>query len=229
MKKFLGKFKSIRKDILFIFIFTIIVVIVFNIFETEFKKYAGSFSGFILNMCYSYIASFVFYFLVIHLQQENDKDKLYPYIIKNAEHIIGCSLGLIHDICRGSNIDIKSKYPTDEDLDSICKSINFNARSPFLVNQFALNLTWLENFEYYKSRSDHAINNIMQLNKFLDADFIIYLIKIDNCQLFKGINNYKRCNINNQNITFVKDDLIEYFKIIRILENYIDIELKKYR
>lgn len=133
--------KSVRKDLGLIFIIALLTICVIDFLLIDIPElFNGGYKlgQIIYKLCLSYISAFIFYFLVVHIKQQKDKENLYSYVAKKVYMVIGSAWGLIAEISKASNITLAEKYPTKVELDIICKAINPNANAPLLLGKLVL-------------------------------------------------------------------------------------------
>lgn len=234
MGKSLLLFRTLRKDITILFFVCIATIICIDFWLKNIPELfnGGAKIGEIVEkLCLSYISAFVFYFLVVHIKAQKDKSNIYNYVTKKVYMVIGCCWGLLNELSKAANITLVDKYPTDEELTTICKSINPNSPAPLLLsatsNTYA---NWVQYFDYYKQRSNGATEKVFLKMPFLDTKLVNILAKIEDCSHF----NFLRAIINtmpirNTDLTSFQKTFSDYIKLIKELEEYADKKLKDYK
>lgn len=184
----------------------------------------------IYKLCMSYISAFIFYFLVVHIKQQKDKENLYSYVAQKVNMIIGCAWGLISAVSNASNITLTEKYPSKEELDIICTCINPNANTPLLLGRLGNYANWMQYFDYQKIRSNDATEKIFKKMPFLETELVNILSKIEDNPHFMILGHIiHNMPYKNQDITAFQSCLSSYFELIKDLENYADKKLSKYK
>lgn len=153
---------TLRKDLGLLFISALLTIFLIDYLLIDIpEKFAGGYKlgQFIYKLCLSYISAFIFYFLVVHIKQQKDKENLYPYLAKKVYKVIKSALELISELAKVSNTTITNKYPTTSELDSMCKNININANAPLLTGRRNYPI-WIQYFNYLKKKSDNATEKI---------------------------------------------------------------------
>jgi hypothetical protein len=178
----------------------------------------------------SYISAFIFYFLVVHIKQQKDKENLYSYVSKKVHIINSSASGLISAISEASKITLAEKYPSKEELDIICKSINPNANAPLILGPRDNYANWMQYFNYSKKRSNDATEKVFRKMPFLETELVNILARIEDNDFFTVLPHFTYDRpIGNQDITVFKQCLFSYFELIKELEKYADKKLFKYK
>ncbi len=222
---------TVRKDLGIIFLISLVFVIMIDLWLINIpEKFERGYElgQFFYKLGMSYISAFIFYFLVIHIKQQKDKENLYSYVSKKVYMIIGSATGLISELAKCSKTQLSSKYPSSLELSLISERINPNTKAP-LLDHLGNYSNWIQYFDYSKQESNEATEKIFKKIAFLDAELVNLIANIEDCSHFiviKSIVGSK--NIENQNIKFIESSLSDYFELIKKLELYADKELSQY-
>ena len=211
-------------SIIAIFSLGIILLIDLYLIDIPEKFNKGSELGkLVYHLCLAYIGSFIFYFLVVHLKRIKDRYALEPYISKKTQTVVHSGKILIKFLLEASNYNIKSEYPSEEELDIICSKINPKNN----VSGWA-RTNWYQLFSHYHSKSEEAINSIYEKLPFVEPKLIRYLGEIQNNPHYYSAKIMARLTFeNDQNLTSMH--LYQYLKIIKELENYADKKLMDFQ
>ena len=171
----------------------------------------------------SVLASYIFYLIVVHLKEVNDKKVVYPHIIKWAELIVGNCKSQLSDFGKESKIDLPFLSLTQEQVDQAFKQINPKSNAPlyFTSNNSA---NWLQYFDYYRVRSQKYIAKIMSQIIFIDANLVSLITNIDNCNHFDIVETLQRYLINNQDLSAFSESFYKYCTYCRELDSYLENE-----
>lgn len=99
MKRF--DFKDIHNWLIIILIISITIVIsidfwLINILEIV--KGGFEFGKIIYALCMAYIASYIFYYVTVHIKNKRDKKNLRPYIRRNISNVLSINIGIHNSI-----------------------------------------------------------------------------------------------------------------------------------
>lgn len=234
MKDKILLFRTLRKDItilFFISLTTIICIDFWLINITEKFTYGAKIGVIVEKLSLSYISAFIFYFLVVHIKTQKDKANIYTYVNIKVSIIIGSCIGLINELSKATNIDLKEKYPNMKELNLMFLNINPNKNAPLILNASSnIYANWIQYFDYSKKRSSDATEKIFLKMPFLDTKLVNLLAKIDDCSHFmiiKGVVN--TMPIRNTDLTFLENTFADYIELIKILEKYTENKMKNYK
>lgn len=224
---------SVRKDLGIIFIISLLIIFSIEFFLIKIPEiFNGGYKlgQIIYKLCMSYISAFIFYFLVVHLKQQKDKENLYSYIAQKVYIIISCAESLILELAKSSKIVLVNQYPSDAELAIICKSINPNDKAPLLLGGIGNYANWVQYFDYQRNRSSDYTKKVLEKMPYLETELIIILDSIEDCTHFMETKFLiKKMTLYNQDLIFFESSLSEYFNLVKKLEEYAGKKLYKYR
>jgi hypothetical protein len=225
-------FKTLRIDISIIFFLCILIIISINFWFNKIPEIfeGGSKVGIILEkICLSYVSAFIFYFLIVHIKAHKDKININNYILNKVNFLINGFTILNNQLTKESKINLTGKYPTNEEINLIFRSINPKSKAPLLLNILSNDYAnWIQYLEHSRQESSHTIENIFLLMPFLDTKLITILTKIEDCTYFRLLPTMSKNPIANKDLTFLETTFLEYTKLIKELEEYRDRKLKHY-
>src|SRR5436305_11856954 len=190
MRKRLLLFRTLRKDIPLLFILSLLVIVAHDFWvrdKPEMFEGSSRIGAILYNLSLSYVSAFVFYFLVVHIKEQTDNKNLFSYVGKRVNIVEGSCWSLIDDISRAANVPLRERYPTNEELTSICKAINPNSAAPMIIRYPDVYANWIQLFDMKKQRSNDATQKIFQHMPFLDSRLVNLLTKIEECSFFMVI------------------------------------------
>lgn len=231
MKKYWRYLKSIRKELLFLFFLALgtLILIDFWLIEIPEKFNGGAKIGRIAyRLSISYISAFIFYFLVVHLKNQKDKENIYSYISGKVYTIINTAKDLVNSLSKESNVAIENVYPTESELTKICSLINPNSKAPLILGRLSNYANWIQFFNYYRERSNDATQKIYLKMNFLDSDLVSHLARIEDCSHFGTIKLMNNLPIRNKNLSEFEPELLKYFNLVKDLEKYYNKNLISY-
>jgi len=223
--------RSLRSDLLAIFLisfFSIVLIDFWLIDIPELFNGGEKLGRIVYKLCFAYISAFIFYFLVVHLKSQKDKENLYSYISSNTSMVIGQAKALINSFVNSSNMKLKGAYPDSIELQSICKTINPNSKAPLILGRIGNNATWMQYLDYFKRRSNEASNKVLSKVLFIDSELVQKLAEIEDCNHFKEITMFVNIPIQNTDLSAFEPSIAQYFNLISDLEKYYEEKLKGY-
>jgi hypothetical protein len=184
----------------------------------------------VYNLCLSYASAFVFYFFVVYLKEQKDRNNLYGYIGQKTLMVIGSAKSLINSMAQATNTTLNGAFPTAQELTTLCTGINPNSSAPLVLGRVGNNANWIQYLVYFKLRSETAIARIFSKMQYLDSDFVKILSKIEDCSHFNTLPIIVgTMPIGNTNMTAFQSELSNYFELIKELEVYYNEKLTKYK
>lgn len=221
--------KALRRDLSTIFLLSLasILLIDFWLIDTP-EIFLGGYKlgQIIYKVSLSYISAFIFYFLVVHMKQQKDKENLKSYLGKKTRMVIASYKAIIKSLAKESGLEVESEYLKDSEIKIICSKINPHAEAPLLLDYRStkpLYANWIQYLAYEKRRSDAAIEKIFMKMPFLDTILVNKLANIEDCSYFMQIPQVERTMpIKNQDIQFLSNSIMKYRDMIADLENYIN-------
>lgn len=232
MKNLYKLILTLRKDLSILFMTCIITVCVIDFWLIHIPELfnGGAAFGVIADkLCLSYISAFIFYFLVVHTKQQKDKENMYAYVSNKVWHIIAYGTTIIREMAKASNVELKSNYPSEQELLEVCSKINPCSDAPLLIS-FAANANWYQYFEYYRKMSSEDTQSIYGKMPFLDTKLIKHLADIEDTQWFSLVKAVSPIPIQfkNKNLLNFWSAIIEYLKSVKALQDYYNKKLLVY-
>lgn len=230
----MGLFKTVRKGVTRLFIACIVIFILNSVW---FQNIPNCFRGadkigdIVNKLCLSYISSYIFYFLVVHYKSYQDKRILNDHLYKVSTQIIRESKQMIDSLANAAGHTIKDAFPEDDEIQAICKRVNPSAPSPVINHTTLKQISWLEFLFNSCQILKVQIEKALAFTPFLDAKLLKCLMDIQSSNFFDLSNKimvYSKAGIKNENILLFQNPLIEYFRLIKDLQDYSDKDLKKY-
>lgn len=226
MKKLYKYFINVRKDLLLLFF---IAFVTYLLIELGFNNYSEIFRGankigqFVSKLCISYVSSFIFYFIVVHIKNEKDKKNINRRISREASMIIIIGYRLFNNLSKDEILKERPFPPTIEQVEKFCSEANaFN--SPMQINN-RKNVTWNELLLYKKRDTKEHIKKIFELLPYLDSKLVSILNQIEDIGIFHHIETWVSPAIKTESfkdLTSMKKAFYEYFIIINMLNSYCD-------
>ena len=182
-------------------------------FETSFN--AVKVENLIENLCMSYIAGYIFFFLNSYLVEREEKKHIMPYIASNVMSLISNNHTIIHNITGVMKFDFKWWLTEQEFKENLSK-----IQSQEKVKFYFPKEDWTFFLNKRNSSTIEIVDKLLLSGKNLDEELRNILLEIrcssflrQDCNLFSE-NNYKTWN--------------RHFKRIEKLKPYFDKNLKEY-
>lgn len=215
-------------NIAMIISFISIIVIDFYLKDIEeIVSWGSEFGNIYYRVCLSMIASYVFYFIVIHLKSIKDKENVNKFISFKVSNILSTYNTQINEIKKLSNNIDEKKYFKLEELEKLFKNINPNAQAPLILGtKYA---TWMQYFQYNNKRTQKNINKIFVQMPFLDSELVDILAHIEDNHHFDIIDLISSLQFNNKSMESFASSFDRYANLCQKLEVYYDKKLIIYK
>jgi hypothetical protein len=184
------------------------------------------------NISLSFIASYIFFVIVVHSKELKDRERMNCFIELHIWRIINDYKIQVQDLNKNANKLTQKDYFTIDEFENLLDAAKINGKSTLIkiLNlekpEENIYLNWHEYFVYKRKESIDEINIIINL-PFLDVQLIEILAKIRNCSHFEFHGHSFPFNLN-QSYKFNAEIFFKYSKLIEHLEKYYIKYLSKY-
>lgn len=234
MNRWIKYIISVRAElnILLILCFIIIFIIEFIFANIPELFYGSAKVGVIVDrLCLSFVSSYIFYFVVVHLKNQKDKENIYQYIANKTYQIIGDGKSVFLALKTEAKYEFGGDYPSLNDIEEICKAVNPYGQAPLILGQLRNYANWLQFLVYYMNRTEEGIKKIYIKMQFLDSDYLKLIINIQDSTYFSIVKSLISLGapISNTDLSAFAKNIYEYLNHVRLLEDYAERKLKDYR
>lgn len=171
------------------------------------------------KVCISIVSSYIFYFIVIHLKNVKDKENINVYVSEQVKLIINEHHSQLNALSKESNINIKSKFPTSDEIIGIFSKVNPNSDAP-MINPAGKYVNWIQFFYSSKIRTEKTISKVLSKMPFLDSELVSLLVKIDDCSHFGGLEHIVNIKFRNSDLSQWASGFSKYSETCKALEEY---------
>ena len=230
MKKLYKYFLTTRKDLKALLL---IAFITYFLIELLLNRYTELFDGgfeigqFFSNLSISYISAFIFYFIVVQIKTQKDKENVNEWIGHKVYSIITDAHLFIQPFQEIKDKMAKFEDLKQQDLMELLNSVERTSKqAPLIIN--GNNASWLEWYEFLKKSTEESIKEIFVRYSHLDSKLIKNLSRIENSLFFKQWNLLYLDN-NIKSFGLYEFQIRSYLKLIYELQKYADQNLKEYK
>lgn len=180
------------------------------------------------NLSLAYIASVMFYWIVVLIPDKRKKKNLYEYVFKRTGNVIGDCESLITELIKASAYAPANKNLTEADFRAILTKIAPHGNAPMYLQD--RNATWVEYLYEQRRRSLDFIERILGYIIFLESesDYIKLIANVKDCTHFNHLPHYIGHQMKNPDLTFISKGLYEYYVAVKLLKEYVDKNFSKY-
>jgi len=190
---------------------------------------AGTKSGPVLyELSLAYVASFIFYLLVVALPDVARRRRLKPIIRAALDGIVGDKQSILMEL---GATEEESRNATRADIERWCSSANTHEGVPrvFLVDKGfeSRDITKWQAIAERVQRTEKSMDRIQGLMPFLDAELVHLLDQLESCFIFWQVRDYLAVLLTSTNSNFAvwKDGFADYSDIVMQLKAYRDREM----
>ncbi len=183
-----------NKTLNYLFVLSLIFVIAITFFSTKIPlllSFGQEIEALTFRLSLSFLASYVFYFVVVHYKSYRDKQNLYPYVKDCTAVILNKYEELFNALKGKAYKDYEEHtYKTLNELsiDSIEKTlllIDVRTNAPLVSAHLGRNLNWMEYLVYTSNEIEKSIDDLLLVSSHLDSELIKILFQIRASLLFK--------------------------------------------
>lgn len=231
MSKLAKYFSSVRKSLRYLLLLSFFS---YFIIELVLRNYPPLFlnasvvADFCSRLFVSYISAFIFYFIVVHIKSERDKENINEYTGHEVYSIITSGHLFIQPLMQVEEKKVRFKYMEEQELWDLFSSINRFEKIAPLSFKSGENADWIAWFEYLKESIERSINEIMINNHILDSELIKLIMRIKECPLFKQF--YLLYDESwGTDLTPINKQMLFFLTNLKRLEEYANLHLKEYK
>ena len=230
--KLVKYFGNVRKDLkLLLFLafgLYLSIEFVFNNYPEIFTN-ANKVGQLFSKLSISYISAFIFYFVVVHIKNENDKENINEYVGHKVYAIITSAHLIIQPMLQKSDKNALFEYLSNEDLNKLLSSINrAENEAPLRFKNESENANWMEWLAYLKESTENSLKEIYVRYTHMDSKLIKILTRIENSlylSQFDSLLNFEH----DKTFKIYSLQIQTYLKLIKDLEEYADKHFKEFK
>ena len=200
----------------------------------ELFSWGGELWDLLYQLCLAFAASFIFYFLVVHIKRQRDKESIRPFLLAKTGRICEDAKKLIGGLRGGSEMKYDPNYyPTKEEVKSLCEHISLGDPAPLIerrdlaailddpaaLTSRKYNVSWRQFMTLLKDSSRQEITNIYAVSHLLDTAYLALLMAVEECPHFAFLQMGGYMNLPNLSF-FAADQIYDYISKVRALELY---------
>lgn len=223
---------SIRKDFLWLLFVDVTFLL---IMELVLKKISAPYAIFVrigdlfVTLGVSFLASFIFYFVQVHMHRIKEKEHVYPSIAMMFNAIICAEKDILTQL-----LGIKMEDMSEEAIKGRAQHIDLYKEAPLTIgsaNNADHRANWLEYCMYRVGHIDRNVDMMLHLSPYLDGECMNILMRIQNFDTFLGQVRrlFPICNGKTHPLVYqVSGPFIQLWNFIQEQEAYYDRVLNRY-
>ena len=175
---------SIRKDFVYLLVIDAIFLL---IMELVLKKIPAPYPVFVrigdlmVTLAVSFIASFIFYFVQVHMPKIKERERIYPSIAKMFNQILSSETDILTQL-----LGLKMKEMSEEVIKEKAKHIDLYTEAPLTIGspQGDHRANWLEYCIYRVGIIDRNTDMMLNVSSYLDSECLDILMRIQDSETF---------------------------------------------
>ncbi len=218
MKKLYIYFKKIRKELKALLLISLVgyfLIVLLNIFPEAFPG-ANKIGEFFSKLCIAYTTSLIFYFVVVHIKTERDKENVGEYVAIKLSDIITVGHLYYDPFLNGKRFeDLKPSDLTRLILDKVKRNEPGRGYIKFDGTPY----TWLQIYEDHKKSTFEALDIIFRRYSHLDSKLIKLLSRVEDSMMYfqwQLLYSFPR----DESFGMFQFQLQTYLLVIKDLEDY---------
>lgn len=183
----------------------------------------------IYRLSLSFIASYIFYFVVVHLKAEKDRKNISAYLLRSTTGILANASNLMRDILKNSGTITMEHEVTNEVLFDALRKIGPNQRTVERTYDIGIsNPTWTQYLTYFERRCLANISEAFEKMSLLDTELVALLSELRHSGLFRHLEIARNPGVKNANFETVYPDFHAYFSNCMRLRDYVVLRVLPY-
>jgi hypothetical protein len=186
----------------------------------ELFRWGAEFGDVYSRVCMAYVSSYIFYFVVVHVKREKDKENINSFINPKIHNACAQWKPQLKDLCNAARVAVPDGVPDKAFLTNLFQQINPNSFAPLLKDVHGNRANWLEYFAYYRARVDRFISMITDKMPFLDSKLVQLLSELSECEHFKFLEVTMAIPLSNTDMSAWASGFHKYCVASNALEEY---------
>lgn len=223
--------KTIRRDIVIILMIDLLFLL---IMEVGLRRIPAPYPIFVkigdlfVTLGISFIASFVFYVVQVHLPRIKEKEDLFPYIASMFNSILSIEKDILTLL-----LGLKMEEISEESIKEKVNGLDLYSEAPLIIGGLDSDkrANWIEYCLYRIKRLDRTWNMMMNYSAYLDSECmaLLYRIQSSGCFLDRIRDLFPMCNGTRHKLSFgTPEPFIKLWHFIDEQQDYYDRVLAKY-
>ena len=175
---------SLRKDIALLLLLDLVYLffmeLVFRCIPAPYPIFV-KIGDLFVTLAISFIASFIFYFVQIHLPRIKEKENLFPSLASMFHCILGYEKDMLTQL-----LGLKMNEITEEKIKAQTEKLNLYTEAPLIIGgaKGDHKANWIEYCIYRVQRIDKNWDLMIHYSSYLDSECMALLLKMQNTDVF---------------------------------------------
>jgi hypothetical protein len=230
MRNYIPIFGTIDKRLdLGLFLSISCVILVEFIFDKTAELFPGGakLGDILSNLSLAFVASYIFYVVVVHMKYVKDKEHLDPFIELKTRQLVNAIRVLTHTLILRAKADPENKYPSEPELADIARKINLVDPAPDAYSRMHPHINTMSDFFYHwKKISEERLEDILSLSQYVETEQIELLLHIQESGFYSTLDIFEAIGLNGD-FSILSNDLYSLSQSAKKLEEYCDRNFSK--
>lgn len=214
------------KTLLLIAVATYFLIEILLINYKELFPGANKIGQFFSKLSISYISAFIFYFIVVHIKNERDRENINEFVGQKVSDILTSAHLFIQPFLQIEDKKASFAHMDIRKLPKLLSSIQRNAKdAPYIIH--GENGTWMDWWEYLKGSTFESFNHIYVRYNHIDTKLIKILTRMENSLFFTQW-NLLYFNEHDKTFGLYTTQIKMYLEHVKDLQEYSDKHLSGY-
>ena len=230
MHKTIKILKSINIVITSVFVIAVVYSVCYQILFlhiSELFPFANELGIIAFNLSLALIASAIFYFIVIHINEYAKKQKAISIVRKKVQRLINIESAVTKALADKSNEQLRKENYSKENFEKLLSKITSKDIAPRLFYSEREEINWLDYLFYFVNDSQFIIKEIYQFMPYLELDLLVILDELESCKYFDFFKIFQRATFFDPNLSIFGSSYFMYTTLISRLEKYL-LKVDKY-
>jgi hypothetical protein len=211
---------TVNPILLAVFGFSIFVLVAHDIFFAGWPELVTGVAplwDLVYELCLAIAASFIFYLVVVHLEEQRKKEALRPFLRRYTGYLVEDAREIAQKLKEATHKPMGDFPPSSEEVSRMCREVSPCDRVP--------GLSWVPWHHFLSFRSNQTKRNLTSIyaaRPFLDPELLRRIMDIDNSQYFRRLDVFIRNHNKHPDLGLLSDQnqLHEYLELAKRLEEY---------
>lgn len=170
----------------------------------------------------SVVASYVFYFFVVHIKEQADREIVRPYLARHSMRVVGDCASQLRELANVSRVTLDLRSLSETDVSSAFSAIPPYSHAPMLLSPDPSDhANWFDYFIEHERRTRESIRRLLDQLPFLDASLVGVLVAIDDCSHFHNMRVLANLRVQNPDLSSWAESFHGYCLLCRQLEDHL--------
>jgi hypothetical protein len=194
----------------------------------ELFQNAGKMWDLVYQLSLALLASFVFFYVNVHIPRQRDRENLQQFLNEKTFRIVQDALFIVRGLEESSGHTTKTSGGdanlSSSDIRAMCSKVHPYSEAPLVLGDLGRNANWMEFLIHFRKRTKETAESIYSKITFLDSDYLKLVIDIDDCSYFAHLRDVASAPLRNNDISFLASHLYDYLQKVWGLQDYAERE-----